>query len=1017
MKRGLNHKNSLPDPEFGRESSESARAIHYVVQKDTLMTYVSALIAQADLRKLRGSTIERKQMSTKTIYKRIALVAVASLGAGLLSVAPASAVVTATGTATFKVAGSTTAVTVAAGAFNAGSSAAVETIYVRSGAATQTFVVDFAALAAADALHVVLGKGTSMPTAAADLVNIDGVSVNSTNATIADAALDVDGAGSIAAVAAAGVTVTTKSLQTAAADFKFTSGTLAAGTYSIWVATDNTDLTATSYKIATVTSHDVGAPVTASYSQVGYVDVASPEAIAAKLSFKDSSNRSTFLVGDETVGHTVAKQVPASDATLDPITGLTAAATPALSSGVFAARDVSIPANGTAPTVGSLYTITSTILNGASAFGSTTVTYRNVASTLGLTGSIAFIDATSKAVVSSIARATSGTFAGGTYGVVVKDSTGAVVVGVTPVATATAGTVSTAIGATDVNGTNTAIAYSAAATAGTATVSIALSTGSSSLTTSFSVVTTAYGATAATNATVKSVVAANGSGVVMTSTAPNTSAWSSAINVTGFTVTLSGLEASKAAVVQLTTGGGNAVSPTVNGTAAATDIFPVASATGEITLNLAVTSAANGNTLTVTVDPEGNAGAVTVLVITYATATNNITTDPKSGSLNMSTPSATKVITAAGTDQFKNPITGGSFKLTNTVVPAGATAATAVTVNQSATGTATLNAVLGATLGTYTFTVELISVNAAVLATSTINYSVTTTGIAGSLTLTDTDTGTGTLTTDDKGTRAIVVNRSASLSVGAAVTDTATAITVTTASPTGLAFTATATNGIRLFTSAPSGTITPGLASVTGTAGASANLWAVPTKVGAGTITVVAGGITKVYTLTATLNATATTVESAIVTLTPTANAGQYTVKATDAFGNGVVNDVAVSVAGPGTFSNGFKNLTVTTGADGTNTFNVVSDGSSATTITARLSTTGNGAYVAIDATQATAMGVVLPGTLGASTPTATATLAGKGGDASATSLAALTTLINSLIAKINALNKLVIKIQKKVRA
>ena len=57
------------------------------------MNYVSARFAQADLRKLRGSTIERKQMSTKTIYKRIALVAVASLGAGLLSVAPASAAI------------------------------------------------------------------------------------------------------------------------------------------------------------------------------------------------------------------------------------------------------------------------------------------------------------------------------------------------------------------------------------------------------------------------------------------------------------------------------------------------------------------------------------------------------------------------------------------------------------------------------------------------------------------------------------------------------------------------------------------------------------------------------------------------------------------------------------------------------------------------------------------------------------------------------------------------------------
>jgi trimeric autotransporter adhesin len=92
MKRGLNKENSLPDPEFGGESSESARAIHYVVQKDTLMTYVSARFAQADPGIVSGSTIERKKMSTKTIYKRIALVAVAALGMGVLSsVSPASA--------------------------------------------------------------------------------------------------------------------------------------------------------------------------------------------------------------------------------------------------------------------------------------------------------------------------------------------------------------------------------------------------------------------------------------------------------------------------------------------------------------------------------------------------------------------------------------------------------------------------------------------------------------------------------------------------------------------------------------------------------------------------------------------------------------------------------------------------------------------------------------------------------------------------------------------------------------
>ena len=55
------------------------------------MTYEKGLFAQADPGIVSGSTIERKKMSTKTIYKRIAFVAVTALGAGVLSVAPASA--------------------------------------------------------------------------------------------------------------------------------------------------------------------------------------------------------------------------------------------------------------------------------------------------------------------------------------------------------------------------------------------------------------------------------------------------------------------------------------------------------------------------------------------------------------------------------------------------------------------------------------------------------------------------------------------------------------------------------------------------------------------------------------------------------------------------------------------------------------------------------------------------------------------------------------------------------------
>jgi trimeric autotransporter adhesin len=67
----------------GGEFDESARAIH---REDGLKTI------QADSGIVLESTIERKQMSTKTTFKRIALVAVAALGFGMLSVAPSTAV-------------------------------------------------------------------------------------------------------------------------------------------------------------------------------------------------------------------------------------------------------------------------------------------------------------------------------------------------------------------------------------------------------------------------------------------------------------------------------------------------------------------------------------------------------------------------------------------------------------------------------------------------------------------------------------------------------------------------------------------------------------------------------------------------------------------------------------------------------------------------------------------------------------------------------------------------------------
>jgi hypothetical protein len=84
----------------GGECGAVARALHHEAQKvaliqneQSLISDEKAFLSQADLEKSSKSTLnERKQMSTKTSIKRIALVAVSALGFGLMSVVPARAV-------------------------------------------------------------------------------------------------------------------------------------------------------------------------------------------------------------------------------------------------------------------------------------------------------------------------------------------------------------------------------------------------------------------------------------------------------------------------------------------------------------------------------------------------------------------------------------------------------------------------------------------------------------------------------------------------------------------------------------------------------------------------------------------------------------------------------------------------------------------------------------------------------------------------------------------------------------
>jgi len=77
------------------EFDTSARAMYRVSAKGSLITYEKAFSTRAELRIVRRSTIERKQMSTKTTFKRVALVTVAALGFGVMSVAPSTATINA----------------------------------------------------------------------------------------------------------------------------------------------------------------------------------------------------------------------------------------------------------------------------------------------------------------------------------------------------------------------------------------------------------------------------------------------------------------------------------------------------------------------------------------------------------------------------------------------------------------------------------------------------------------------------------------------------------------------------------------------------------------------------------------------------------------------------------------------------------------------------------------------------------------------------------------------------------
>ena len=308
----------------GGECGAVARALHHEVKGSSLY--------QADSGKALESTIERKQMSTKTTLKRIALVAVSALGFGLMSVVPVNAAPTLTSvsvgtlpsvrvgeTATVAItvnmsanATSSDTVTVAAKAVSGpllGGISNAASALVYSTAASQTPGLGDQFLYFASTSGGTLGANTeaayggiTTSTRAADAAYYQG---NIYEGTAAGA---IGGGGTAGGKAAASVTVATGSTLTTTVYLSFKLDV--AGSYTFLVSADEAVGTATGANFAyvagdvstTFTVTTGAQATTATLTNVGGSST-SPDGtygVLYKVTFADSTGAATTLTGDET---------------------------------------------------------------------------------------------------------------------------------------------------------------------------------------------------------------------------------------------------------------------------------------------------------------------------------------------------------------------------------------------------------------------------------------------------------------------------------------------------------------------------------------------------------------------------------------------------------------------------------------------------------------------------------------------------------------------------------------------
>jgi hypothetical protein len=292
----------------------SARATHLMVKNDSLITYEKSFEGQAAVKKFFIATfLERKIMSTKTSFKRIALVAVSALAIGGFSaVSPASA---AEGDITVTAAYNTTA-----GSQVVGGTITMTFEGVIPVASPSTYTISSSGVGSIGSATITAG---SSETTAGALYLVG----TTTAATFPTTGLDYKAAIDTAGADTQTVTLRAQSsvagVQTITVTKKDSNGT-PTNTYTetlTWIAATATGMSATGTSVALVTGACptlTGATAAADAAQYAAASVSSAfrgEVVHVCASARDANNNPVVLATTSTVIHSLGGTVAAVTAT------------------------------------------------------------------------------------------------------------------------------------------------------------------------------------------------------------------------------------------------------------------------------------------------------------------------------------------------------------------------------------------------------------------------------------------------------------------------------------------------------------------------------------------------------------------------------------------------------------------------------------------------------------------------------------------------------------------------------